>query len=158
MHSFIARQLHVIHPLILVQSKMKVAWYRATIISKKLVEIYSLYMDSKIIYTTLRKKKEPKWLSWRVILKFGSLLWKRAPKWSSKESWVTDNQMTLLGEPFWLSFFSQWMPQVSHFRNREVHLVVIYMWIYPEKSKEMVHSGNKKVEWTKRIPIQRAAK
>ena len=51
------------------------------------------------------KKREPKWLSWRVILKIGSLLWRRAQKWSSKESWVTDNQ--ILGEPFWLSFFSQ---------------------------------------------------
>ncbi len=27
--------------------------------------------------------------------------------WSSIESWVTDNQTALLGEPFWLSFFSQ---------------------------------------------------
>ncbi len=30
---------------------------------------------------------------------------KVAPKWSSKETWVTDNEMSLLGEPFWLSFF-----------------------------------------------------
>ena len=93
----------------------------------------------------LRKKREPKWLSWRVIFKIGSLLWRRAvfilhnhvwgkkepnrtfffcsetallwrvaPKWSSKESWVTDNQMAFVGEPFWLSFFSQCGIIISH--------------------------------------------
>ncbi len=35
---------------------------------------------SNVIYHTLytEKKREPKWLSWRVILKIGSLLWGRA--------------------------------------------------------------------------------